>query len=77
MEKYAKSMCNIIEARFRQTTCKILKSFGILDIELLPMSSSPLFCVYEKNENSFLAEQFFPEKSVEIILAEWKNLSLN
>ena len=71
MEKYAKSVCNIIEARFPQTTCKVLESFGIFDIELLPMSSSPLFCVYGKNENSFLAEQFFPEKSVESIMTEW------
>ena len=32
---------------------------------------SPLFCVYGKNENSFLAEQFFPEIYMEIIMTEW------
>ena len=72
VEKYAKSMCHYIEARFPQTTCKILESFGIFDIELLPMSSSPSFCVHGKNEINFLAEQFFPEKSVGIIMTEWE-----
>ena len=66
MEKYAKSMYSIVEARFPQTTCKILELFGIFDVELLPMSSSPFFCVY-----SFLAEQLFPEKSVKIIMIDW------
>ena len=65
-------MCHNIEARFPQTTCKILESFGIFDIELLPMSSSPSFCVHGKNEINFLAEQFFPEKFVEIIMTEWE-----
>ena len=32
---------------------------------------SPLFCVYGKNENSFLAEQFFPKIYIEIIMTEW------
>ena len=36
------------------------------------MSSSPSLCVYGRNEISFLAEQFFPEKSVEIIMTEWE-----
>ena len=35
------------------------------------MSSSPFFCVYGKNENSFLAEQLFPENSVKIIMIDW------
>ena len=48
--KYAKPMCNNIEARSPQTTCKILEPFGIFDIELLPMSSSPSFCVYGKTK---------------------------
>ena len=65
-------MCHNIEARFSQTKCKILESFGIFDIELLPMSSSPSFCVHGKNEINFLAEQFFPEKSVGIIMTEWE-----
>ena len=72
VEKYAKSMCHYIEARFPQTTCKILESFGIFDIELLPMSSSPSFYVHGKNEINFLAEQFFPERSVRIIMREWE-----
>ena len=72
VEKYTKSMCNNIEARFPQTTSKILESFEIFDIELLPMSSSPSFCMYGKNEISFSAEKYFPEKSVEIILADWE-----
>ena len=76
VEKYAKSMCNIIEARFPQTTCKILESFGIFDIELMPMSTSPSFCVYGRNEISFLVEQFFPEKSVAIIMTEWEEFKL-
>ena len=42
------------------------------DIELLPMSSSPSFYVYGENEISFLAEQFFSEKSVKIIMTEWE-----
>ena len=71
VEKYVKSMCHNIEARFPQTTCKILESFGIFDIELLPMSSSPSFYMHGKNEISFLAEQFFPEISVGIIMTEW------
>ena len=71
MEKYAKSMYNIVEARFPQTTCKILELCGIFDVALLPMSSSPFFCAYGKNENSFLAEQLFPEKSVKIIMIDW------
>ena len=71
MEKYAKSMYNIVEARFPQTTCTILELFGIFDVELLPVSSSPFFCLYGKNENSFLAEQLFPEKSVKIIMIDW------
>ena len=71
MEKYAKSMYNIVEARFPQTTCKILELFGIFDVKLPPMSSSPFFYVYGKNENSFLAEQLFPEKSVKIIMIHW------
>ena len=66
MGKDAKSMCNNIEARFPQTTCKIRESFGIFDIELPSMPPSPSFCVYGKNEIRFLAEQFFPEKYVEI-----------
>ena len=57
MKKYAKSMCNNIEARFPQTTCKIPGLFRIFDIALLPMSSSPSFCVYWKNELSFLPER--------------------
>ena len=61
-----------MEARFSQTTCKILESFGIFDIELLPMSSSPSFYVHGKNEINFLAEQFFPERSVRIIMREWE-----
>ena len=65
-------MCHNIEARFSQTKCKILESFGIFDIELLPMSSSPSFCVHGKNEINFLAEQFFPGKSVGIIMTEWE-----
>ena len=72
MEKNAKSTCNNIEARFPQAICKILESFGIFDIELRPVSSSPSFCVYEKNEISFLAEQIFPEKPVENIMTEWE-----
>ena len=36
------------------------------------MSSSPSICVHGKNETNFLAEQFFPEKSVEIITTEWE-----
>ena len=36
------------------------------------MSSSPSFCVHGKNEINFLAEQFFPEKSVGIIMTEWE-----
>ena len=71
VEKYVKSMCHNIEARFSQTTCKILESFGIFDIELLPMSSSPWFYTNGKNEINFLAEQFFPERSVGIIMTEW------
>ena len=54
-----------------------LESFGIFDIELLPMPSSPLFLVYGKNEISFLAEQFFPEKSVESIMIEWEEFKEN
>ena len=54
-------MCHNLEARFRQTICKILELFGIFDIELLLMSSSPSFCVHGKNEINFSAEQFFPE----------------
>ena len=65
-------MCHNIEARFSQTKCKILESFGIFDIELLPISSLPSFCVHGKNEINFLAEQFFPEKSVGIIMTEWE-----
>ena len=72
MEKYAKLRCNNIEARFPQTTCNMLESFGIFNIELLPMSSSPSFCMYRKNEISFQVEQVFPEKSVEIIMTEWE-----
>ena len=72
VEKYAKSMCTNIEARLPQTTCKILESFGIFNIELLPMPSSPSFCAYGKNEISFLAKQFFPEKSVECELIDVK-----
>ena len=49
-----------------------IEPFGIFKIELLPRSSSPSFCVYWKNEISFLVGQFFPEKSVEIILTEWE-----
>ena len=64
-------MCNNIEARFPQKTCKILESLGFFDIKWLPMSSSLSFCVYGKNEISFFVEQFFPEKSVEIILTDW------
>ena len=41
VEKYAKSICHNIEASFLQTTCKVLESFGIFDIKLLPMYSSP------------------------------------
>ena len=70
VEKYAKSMSKNIEARFSQATCRILELFGIFDIEVLPMLLSPSFCLYGKNENSFLAEQFFAEKSVEIIMTE-------
>ena len=74
VEKYAKSMCNNIEVRFPQTACKIIESFGIFDIELLPMPSSPLFRVYGKNKISFLAEQFFSEKS---IMIEWEEFKEN
>ena len=71
-------MCHNLEARFRQTICKILELFGIFDIELLLMSSSPSFCVHGKNEINFSAEQFFPEKSVGIFTTQnEKNLSLN
>ena len=65
-------MRNNTEARFPQTTFKILASFGIFDIELLRMSSSPSLCVYGKNEISFLAEQSFPEILIEIIMTEWE-----
>ena len=58
VKKYTKSMWNISKATFFETTCKILESFGIFDIELLPMSSSPSFCVYGKNKINFLVEQF-------------------
>ena len=68
MKKYGKSVCKNNEAMFPQTTCKILESFGIFDIELLPTLSSPSFCGYGENEIRFLVEQFFPEKSVDIIL---------
>ena len=71
MEKYAKSMYNIVEARFPQTKCKILELFGIFDVELLQCHHHLFFCVYGKNENSFLAEQLFPEKSVKIIMIDW------
>ena len=70
VEKSAKLMCHNIEARFPQTTCKILESFGIFDLELLPMSSSPWFYTHGKNEINFLAEQLFPEVSVGIIMTE-------
>ena len=53
VEKYAKSMCNIIEARFPQTTCKILESFGIFDIELLQMSSHLCFACMGKMKIAF------------------------
>ena len=55
VEKHAKSMCHNIEARFPQTTCKILVLFGIFDKEFLSISSSPRFCLYGKKEISFLA----------------------
>ena len=44
VEKYAKSIFNNTETSFPQTRYKISESFGIFDIGLLPMSSSPLFC---------------------------------
>ena len=62
VEKYAKLMCSNIEARFPKTTCKIIESFEIFDTELLPISPSPSFCEYGKNEISILSEQFFPRK---------------
>ena len=36
------------------------------------MSSSPSFCVYGKYEVSLSAEQFFPEKSIKIIMTKWE-----
>ena len=60
VEKYVKSMCHNIEARFPQTTCKILESFGIFDLELLPISSLPWFYMHGENEINFLAQQFLP-----------------
>ena len=77
VEKFTKSMCHNMEARFPQTTCRILESFVIFDIELLPMSSSPSFCVHGKNKINFLVEQFFPEKSVEIIMTEWEEFKFD
>ena len=67
VEKYAKSTCHNMEARFPQATCKILESFGIFDIELLPMSSSPSFYVHGKNEINFLAEARFLQTTCKIL----------
>ena len=52
------------------------RAICIFNIELLSMSSSPSFCVYAKNEVSLSAENFFPVKSIEIIMIKLKNLSL-
>ena len=77
VEKYAKSMWKNIEAMFPQTTCKTLESFGIFDMELVPISSLPSFCVYGKNEIRFLAEQFSQKNLSRLLWQNRKNLNLN
>ena len=48
----------ILKQGFPKQHTKTLESFRIFDMELVPISSSPSFCVYGKNEIRFLAEQF-------------------
>ena len=55
------------QSRFPQTTCKILEPFGISDIELLPMSSSPSFGVYGEKKSVFLQNNF-PQKNLSRLL---------
>ena len=53
MEKYAKSMYNIVEARFPQTKCKILELFGIFDVELLQCHHHLFFACMGKMKIAF------------------------
>ena len=56
VEKYAKSICATILKQGLLKQHAKLQSFEIFDMEFLPMSSSPSFCVHGKNEINLLAE---------------------
>ena len=59
-KKYADCMCKKIDERFPESSCKVMESFSIFDIDLLPPAGTDAFKVYGTVEISCLAEQFSP-----------------
>ena len=57
--KYANSVCDHIDKRFLESTCKILESYSIFHLELFPTSSKFItFNLYG------IEKQFFPSTLV-------------
>ena len=60
-KKYADCMCKNIDERFPESSCQVMESFSIFDIDLLPPAGTDAFKVYGTVEIACLAEQFFPD----------------
>ena len=72
MEKYASEICKNINERFPADPFKVIASFSVFDIDMLPDQSSSEFDVFGNEEILVLAKQFFPD-STDSLLNEWED----
>ena len=73
---YADYMCKSINARFPESSCKVLETFSIFNIELIPLSSTDAFKVYGNEEILTLGKHFFPGTDIDQVMSQWKGEAL-
>lgn len=71
-KKYADSICKNIEERFPESSCKVLESFSIFNVDLIPNSSTNTFKFYGNDEIDVLGTQFFPDDNLDLIKKQWE-----
>ena len=75
-KKYVDSICKNIDERFPESTCKVLESFSIFDIDLLPPPDTDAFKVYGTEEVSCLAKQFLTNTEIDLIKEQWHDFKI-
>ena len=66
-------MCKNINARFPESSCKVLEAFSIFNIELIPLSSTGAFKVYGNEEVLTLGKHFFHGTDIDQVMSQWKD----